>query len=333
MVRVALLVTVLAALCYGSQATPLQIGNKEIDLTKTISDKAKQLLDYIPDGVKDTFRDISNKITERIGQLEKDFQEKRQSAVNAFEKATENAKKLLQEGKQNLNEALENLKKVKQEIEANYQDKLNERIQNIKYILDKLTNEDLKQKVKEKINSLKDQVKETFDRVLRRKQSGVETFGIESIIDKGKNIWKNIHDKFTEKSNNIMNDVNKATNELKENVSNTLQKSGQVEALKIDLSKSLDKFRETIKNIKEIVKRSIKEQIQQSGFFDTIVGEARRGTKNAGSSGIESIRGILNGMESILESALGTKEDVKGDTKGDTTEDTEEDTKNNTKST
>ncbi|KYN19500.1 hypothetical protein ALC57_07976 [Trachymyrmex cornetzi] len=281
MVRVALLVTVLAALCYTSQASaiptviPTQVRNTEFELRKGISDQIQQILDLIPKEVQDKIEALKNKFTESFQQFANEAEKGKTTAINVFEKAKENAKKLLQEGKKNVNQVLEKLKNVEQEIVTNYQYTLNDGIQNIKDTLGKLIKEELKQKLQERLDSFQGR---------------------------------------------IMNYANEVVKKFEGNANEILEKNDKVKELKNILDKSVDKLTEAIKNVKDEagkVKRSVSDVIittdrQQAkgifgGLFDVgknLVEGGKKGARDMIGGGLDHTKDIVDDIHKFLDTVL-----------------------------
>lgn len=307
-------------------------------MRKEISDQIQQILDNIPEEVKDKIEDYRDKFLEYLEQFEKYSQEKGRSALNIFERAKENAMKWLQENK-NVNEVLEKLKKVKQEIETNYQYALNNQIQNIKDTIGQFINDDLKLKLKEKLNLYQEKVKETMEEVLRKKQSGGESYGIRNILEKGKDIINGAQNKLTESSKKIVNDADETIKKFKEYINESLQKGDKIKELINNLDKSWDILKETIKNVTgrvkdDKVKRSVSNVItdrQQAsiigGLLDTansLVKETKKGIRIIGGNEIDDIKNNLGNLKDLMGEILGaekgtqeetTEKNIKDDTK------------------
>ncbi|KYQ51657.1 hypothetical protein ALC60_09245 [Trachymyrmex zeteki] len=296
MVRVALLATVLAALCYTSQAIPAQVGSTEFELRKEISDQIQQILDNIPEEVKDKIEDYRDKFLEYLEQFEKYSQEKGRSALNIFERAKENAMKWLQENK-NVNEVLEKLKKVKQEIETNYQYALNNQIQNIKDTI----GQNILEKGKDIINGAQNKLTESSKKIVNDADETIKKFKeyINESLQKG--------DKIKE----LINNLDKSWDILKETIKNV---TGRVKD---------DKVKRSVSNV-------ITDRQQASiigGLLDTansLVKETKKGIRIIGGNEIDDIKNNLGNLKDLMGEILGaekgtqeetTEKNIKDDTK------------------
>ncbi|KYM79331.1 hypothetical protein ALC53_10226 [Atta colombica] len=284
MVRVALLVTILAVLCYTSQAynsarIPAQVGNTE--LRKDISDQIQQILNLIPKEVQE-IEDFKNKFTKNFEQLVNEAEKGKTTAINVFEKAKENAKKLLQEGKKNENQVLEKLKNVEQEIVTNYQYTLNDRIQSIKDTFGKLNKEE-KQKLKEKLDSFQGKIMNDADEVIKKFKENINEMEKDNKVEELKNI------------------LDKSFNSFK--------------------LKAIKNIKDEVGKVKRSVDDVIRYRRQAGGIIGELLDRVWKRTKNIGDTGIKSSKDILDNMKKFLNNEFitgkGTKQNVKENTEGE----------------